>query len=96
MEKKVYTICSDENINLQDENSFYKYIQLYYCQEETKDQSKCDESLKEYLKKIVYITDQEISNLVSKDSVIGHTIQSYNKTMIDKYECPGNVLMNIY
>ena len=87
--KKVYTICSDENINLQDENSFYKYIQLYYCQEETKDQSKCDESLKEYLKKIVYITDQEISNLVSKDSVIGHTIQSYNKTMIDKYECPG-------
>ena len=50
--KKVFEICQDENINFGDETSLYKFIQLYYCQEETKDEKKCDNSIAVYLKNL--------------------------------------------
>ena len=61
-EKKVFELCSDENLNFSDENSLNKYIQLYYCQEETKDETKCDDWLAVYLKSLkdtkkIYISD---------------------------------------
>ena len=86
--KKVFQICSDENINLMDELSLFKYIQLYYCQEETKDESICDNSLYHYLKKAAYITDTEISTLVSKESYIGKAIEEFELELKNKYECP--------
>ena len=87
--KKVFQICSDENINLMDELSLFKYIQLYYCQKEIKDESKCDNSLYHYLKKAVYISDGEIFSLISKESHIGKAIEEFESEIKDKYECPG-------
>ena len=61
--KKVFEICQDDNINFHDYQSLYKFIQLYYCQEETKDKKKCDNSIAEYLKKIkkkkIYIKESK-------------------------------------
>ena len=89
--KKVYQICSDDRINLMNQESFYKYYQFYYCQKETFDISKCDNGLKEILQNIkgLYITEKEISGLVTKDSPIGQTIQNYKKNMSEHYKCPG-------
>ena len=89
--KKVYQICSDEKISLKDEESFYKYYQFYFCQNETFDESKCDYGLKEILqsKEGLYITEKEISAIVAKDSPIGLTIQSYKNNMTEHYKCPG-------
>ena len=91
--KKVFEICQDENINFGDETSLYKFIQLYYCQEETKDEKKCDNSMAVYLKNLkekkIYISDSEIANLVSQSSIIGQIISSVHDSLINKYDCPG-------
>ena len=87
--KKVIKVCSDENVNLIQENSLYQYIQLYYCQEETKDEKKCNNTLSDYLKKIIYISDSEISSLVSRNSFIEKIVLSTKDSLIEKYNCPG-------
>ena len=87
--KKVFKVCSDENVNFSSEKSLNSFIKLYYCQEETKDEKKCDKSIANYLKTIIYISDSEIANLVSKNSIIGQIISSSHDILISKYNCQG-------
>ena len=93
-EKKVFALCSDENLNLTDKDIFNKFIQLYYCQEETKDEEKCDDWLAVYLKSLnvtkkIFISDAEIASLVSKDSIIGQIVLATHDSLVTKYNCPG-------
>ena len=87
--KKVFKVCSDDNVNFSNEKSLNQFIKLYYCQEDTKDEKKCDESIGDYLKKIIYISDTEIANLVSTNSIIGQIISSTHDVLINKYNCQG-------
>ena len=91
--KKVFEICQDDNINFHDYQSLYKFIQLYYCQEETKDEKKCDNSIAEYLKNLkekkIYISDIEIISLVQKGSIIDQIVTSTFDSLVNKYGCPG-------
>ena len=85
--QKVFQVCSDDNVNFMDETSFFKYVQLYYCQEDTKDESLCDNSIADYLKKIIYISDDEIKSLVTQTSYIGQAIDAFNLYLKNKYNC---------
>ena len=87
--KKVFKVCSDEKVNLNSEESLNKFIQLYFCQEETKDEKKCNNSISNYLKSIINVTDEEISSLVSKNSYIAQIIISSPNALSNKYNCPG-------
>ena len=87
--KKVFKVCSDDNVNFSNEKSLNQFIKLYYCQEDTKDEKKCDKSIGDYLKKIIYISDTEIANLVSTNSIIGQIISSTHDVLINKYNCQG-------
>ena len=39
------------HVNFSNEKSLNQFIKLYYCQEDTKDEKKCDKSIGDYLKK---------------------------------------------
>ena len=85
---KIADICSDTKLDLKTEDSFYNYYyQLYYCQDETIDKSKCNEIEKILTEK--GLTKDNIKSLISEQSTIGNIIKNYNIDLKDKYKCPG-------
>ena len=90
-EESIEKICSDQRINFMDNISFFSYYQLYFCQNETYDIRKCNETIKNIIKETggTDITDQQISYIVSKDSSLGKSIEEYHKEMKDTYKCSG-------
>ena len=84
---KIADICSDTKLDLKTEDSFYNYYQLYYCQDETIDMSKCNEIEKIFTGK--GLTKDNIKSLISEQSTIGNIIKNYNINLKDKYKCPG-------
>ena len=70
--KKVNKICSDLNIGFNTEESLLKWIEPYYCfSEKNKDEEKCNPYIIDYLKQLVYITEDEINQIFSEDYLGG-------------------------
>ena len=84
--KKVNKICSDENIGFNSEDSLYKWIEPYYCISKNKNDTKCNMYIINYLKDIIYISEEELNKLFSEDSLGG--IINYGLTTIqNNYNC---------
>ena len=82
--RKVLTICSDPKTSFNSPETLIKWFDPYYCI--IKGESNCDMSLIEYLKTIVYITDEEIKSIYSNE-YLGGTIEKYDQNLIKAFDC---------
>lgn len=86
--KKVNKICNDPNLTFDSEDSLFKWVAPYYCLSDKKDESKCDMTVINYLKNLVYVSDSELENLYSESS-LGGIISSALDAIENSYNC-GN------
>ena len=93
--KKVNKICSDKDIGFNEERGLYEWIFPYYCFDENKDEEKCNPLILNYLKELVYITDDEISQIYSED-YLGGAITYGLKAIKDSYQCGDKCEDNDY
>ena len=84
--KKVLKICSDPVTSFNSAYTLIKWFSPYYCIMYGEEESKCDMSIINYLKTIVYITDEEIKAIYSKD-FFGGIFENYDKKLKEMYEC---------
>ena len=84
--KKVNKICTDPNLAFDSEDSLYKWVAPYYCLSDKKEESKCDMTIINYLKNLVYISDSEIESLYSENS-LGGFISSGLTAFENSYNC---------
>lgn len=84
--KKVNKVCNDPNLAFDSEDSLYKWVAPYYCLSDKKDESKCNMTIINYLKDLVYISDNEIQNLYSENS-LGGVINSALTDIENSYNC---------
>ena len=84
--KKVNKICSDINIGFNDEEGLYEWVKPYYCFDENKDEKKCNSFILYYLKELVYISDDEINQIFSEDS-LGGVINHGMEAIKEAYQC---------
>ena len=82
--RKVLTICSDPKTSFNSPETIIKWFDPYYCI--IKGESNCDMSLIEYLKTLVYITDEEIKSIYSEE-YLGGTIENYDQNLIKAFDC---------
>ena len=84
--KKVNKICSDLNIGINSDESLLKWIEPYYCIGENKDEKKCNSYIIDYLKDLVYITEDEINQIFSED-YLGGAINYGLNSIKENYNC---------
>jgi len=85
--RKVLTICSDPITSFTSPYSLSKWFAPYYCVK-SGDESKCDMTIINHLKSIVYITEDEIKAIYSKD-FLGDLIEENDKALKEAYKCDG-------
>ena len=83
--KKVNKICSDTNISLNSEESLYNWMEPFYCFYD-KNSSKCNMYIIDYLKDLVYITDEEIKKIFSED-YLGGAFKYGLESIHNNYNC---------
>ena len=83
--KKVLKICSDPYIGFNTPYTLSKWFVPYPCII-SGDESKCDMSVIDYLKNLVYITDNEIKEIYSSD-FLGGAIEESSKAIKEAYGC---------
>lgn len=84
--KKVLTICSDPNTSFNSPETLLKWLSPYYCVMNIIDKSKCDMSVINYLKELVYVTDEEIQ-LIYDQHYLGGIFDYIDKKLKSAYEC---------
>ena len=89
-EEKIDAICSDPEINLAKEDSVYLYINRFYCLPEFEQyENKCNESLNDYFKEKVNLTENEINAIFAENSTIYEEFNSSLGTIEQTYNCSG-------
>lgn len=83
--KKVLKVCSDPVTSFNSPYTIIKWFSPYYCVV-SGDESKCDMSIINYLKTIIYITNDEIKAIYSKD-FFGGIIEEKDKLLKEIYKC---------
>ena len=86
--RKVLKICSDPKTAFDSAETLIKWFAPYYCVV-YEEQTGCDMSLIDYLKTIVYITDEEIKAIYNKD-YLGGFIEDNDKYLKEVYKCDEN------
>ena len=84
--KKVNKICTDPYLAFDSESSFFKWVAPYFCLSDKKDESRCDMTIINYLKNLVYISDSELESLYSENS-LGGIISSGLTAIENSYNC---------
>ena len=84
--KKVNTICSDENIKLNSEESLYKWMQPFYCYYKGMNDTQCNTYIIDYLKDLVYISEEEINKIFSED-YLGGAFKFGLESIKNNYKC---------
>ena len=85
--RKVLKICSDPITSFTTPYTLSKWFAPYYCVK-SGDESKCDMTIINHLKSIVYITEDEIKAIYSKD-FLGDLIEENDKALKEAYKCEG-------
>lgn len=93
--KKVNKICSDKNIGFNEERGLYEWVSPYYCFDEYKDEEKCNPAILNYLKELVYITDDEVNQIFSED-YLGGAIKNGLEAIKNAYQCGDKCEDNDY
>jgi len=83
--RKVLKICSDPTTSFNSPFTLSKWFAPYYCVK-SGDESKCDMTIINHLKSIVYITEDEIKAIYSKD-FLGDLIEENDKALKEAYQC---------
>ena len=83
--RKVLKICSDPLTSFSSPYTLSKWFAPYYCVK-SGDESKCDMTIINHLKSIVYITEDEIKAIYSKD-FLGDLIEENDKALKEAYQC---------
>ena len=83
--KKVLKICSDPKTSFNSSESLIKWLEPYYCVI-SGNNSNCDMDIINYLKSIIYITDNEIKAIYDKD-LLGGIIEDNDKTLKELFKC---------
>lgn len=83
--RKVLKICSDPTTSFNSPYTLSKWFAPYYCVK-SGDESKCDMTIINHLKSIVYITEDEIKAIYSKD-FLGDLIEENDKALKEAYQC---------
>ena len=83
--RKVLKICSDPQTSFNSPYTLSKWFAPYYCVK-SGDESKCDMTIINHLKSIVYITEEEIKAIYSKD-FLGDLIEENDKALKEAYNC---------
>ena len=88
--RKVLKICSDPVTSFKTKNEINKWFGPIYCHIEG-EESKCDESIIDHLKEIIYITEDEIKSIFQHYSFEEHVINNF-KLLNDywKDKCEDN------
>lgn len=81
--KKVLKVCSDPKSTISSAESLSRYLLAYHCV--VYNNTDCDMSVIEYLKTIIYITNDEIK-AIYKD-YIGQLYEDNEKLLLDAYGC---------
>ena len=84
--KKVNKICNDKNLTFDSIDSLFKWIEPYYCFSRSMDDKKCNISLINYLKDLIYISDDELKRLFGEES-LGGIINYGISTIKNNYNC---------
>ena len=85
--KKVLKVCSDPQTSFNSAGTLYKWFAPYYCI--TGEKTDCDMTIINYLKTIIYITDDEIKSIYDKTS-LGEIFEKNDKLLRELYECGDN------
>jgi len=91
--KKVLKVCSDPKTSFNSPETLIKWFEPYYCVVYGYE-SGCDMSLIDYLKTIIYITDDEIKAIYNKD-YLGGLFEYYDKLLKETYKC-GDICNDEY
>ena len=83
--KKVNKICTDKNIGIDSIESLYKWVEPYYCISE-KNSTKCNMSVINYLKNLVYVSEDEINTLFGEEYFGGAITQGLD-AIKEIYKC---------
>lgn len=83
--RKVLKICSDPTTSFNSPYTLSKWFAPYYCVK-SGDESKCDMTIINHLKSLVYITEDEIKAIYSKD-FLGDLIEENDKALKEAYQC---------
>ena len=92
--KKVNKICSDINISFNTEESLLKWIEPYYCLKDKND-TKCNMYIIDYLKGLVYITEDEINKIFSEEN-LGGAFDYGLESIKNNYNCGDRCDENDY
>ena len=92
--KKVLQICSDPKLAFNSAETIIKWFDPYYCVI-YEDHKNCNMSIIEYLKTLVYITDDEIKAIYDKN-YFGGILEEYDKLLKELYKCEDNICNNEY
>ena len=84
--KKVNKICSDKNIGFNNRDSLLKWIEPYYCLSINKTDTRCNMYIIDYLKDLIYITEDEINQIFSEE-YLGGAINYGIETIKNNYNC---------
>ena len=82
--RKVLKICSDPVTSFNSTETILKWFEPYYCI--IKNETNCDMTIINHLKKIVYITDEEIKSIYHKD-YLGGAIEYFNENLTSAFNC---------
>ena len=82
--KKVLKVCSDPQSTINSAESLSRYLLAYRCV--VYNNTDCDMSVIEYLKTIIYITNDEIKAIYSKEN-IGQLYEENEIKLIEAYGC---------
>ena len=83
--KKVLKICSDPVTAFNSPLEILKYVSPYYCIK-SGDESKCNMTVINHLRNIVYITEDEIK-LIYEQNNLGKIIEDNEKALKEGYNC---------
>ena len=83
--KKVLKVCSDPETSFSTPGTLLKWVKPYFCIK-SGDESSCDMSIINYLKKIIYITQDEIKSIYDSN-FLGGIIEESNKNLTDLFNC---------
>ena len=82
--KKVLKICSDPKTAFDTPETLSKWLPPFYCI--IRNETNCDMSIIDYLRSLVYITDDEIKAIYNKD-YLGGTIDFFDNNLTKAFNC---------
>ena len=92
--KKVLTICSDPVTAFNSPEEILKWFDPYYCIK-SGNESDCNMTIINYLKSIVYITEDEIKSIYEQNN-IGQIFEESDQALKEAYNCKEEKCDNEY